>query len=99
MSKTKRCYSWSATCDGRLGVLDYDDPDVMLEMRAGTLQGIPNIDRLVLELNIASKESERDRLEAKCLNYIEVFEFDEADDDAEDDDEDSKRMSGKAFLS
>lgn len=97
-------------------VLDDDDPDVELEMRTGTLYGIPDIlihDRLVLELKVASKKTERDRLvgqcceysrgyvtwaividwpekrvqklldllEAKCLNYIEVIEFDEDDDD------------------
>jgi hypothetical protein len=104
-------------------VLEHDDPDVALEMRTGTLHGIPDIlihDRLVLELKVTSKKSERDRLvgqcceysrgyvtwaividwperrvqklldllEAKCLNYIEVIEFDEAGDGEDDDDED-----------
>lgn len=103
-------------------ILEEDDPDVSLQMRTGTLHGIPDIlihDRLVLELKVASKKSERDRLvgqcceysrgyvtwaividwpeervqklvdllEAKCLNYIEVIEFDEDEDD-EDEDED-----------
>lgn len=101
-------------------VLEEDDPDVSLEMRTGTLHGIPDIlihDRLVLELKVSSKKSERDRLvgqcceysrgyvtwaividwpekrvnklldllEAKALNYIEVIEFDEAEDEDDDD--------------
>ena len=99
-------------------VLEEDDPEVGLEMRTGTLHGIPDIliyERLVLELKVASKKSERDRLvgqcceysrgyvtwaivigwpdhrvekllellEAKCLNYIEVIEFGEAENDHE----------------
>lgn len=101
-------------------VLEEDDPAVSLEMRTGTLHGIPDIlihDRLVLELKVSSKKSERDRLvgqcceysrgyvtwaividwpekrvnklldllEAKALNYIEVIEFDEAEDEDDDD--------------
>ncbi len=103
-------------------VLEEDDPDVSLEMRTGTSHGIPDIlihDRLVLELKVSSRKSERDRLvgqcceysrgyvtwaividwpeervekhvdllEAKCLNYIEVIEFNEDEDD-DDEDED-----------
>lgn|GEM_PF-1910114 len=102
--------------------LEEDDPDVSLEMRTGTAHGIPDIlihDRLVLELKVSSRKSERDRLvgqcceysrgyvtwaividwpearveklvdllEAKCLNYIEVIEFNEDEDD-DDENED-----------
>jgi hypothetical protein len=53
-------------------VLEEDDPDVALEMRTGTLHGIPDIlihDRLVLELKVSSKKSERDRLVGQCCEY------------------------------
>jgi hypothetical protein len=53
-------------------VLEEDDPDVLLEMRTGTLHGIPDIlinDRLVLELKVASKKSERDLLVGQCCEY------------------------------
>jgi len=52
--------------------LEEDDPDVTLEMRTGTLHGIPDIlihDRLVLELKLASKKTERDRLVGQCCEY------------------------------
>jgi hypothetical protein len=52
--------------------LEEDDPDVTLEMRTGTLQRIPDIliyDRLVLELKVASKKTERDRLVGQCCEY------------------------------
>ena len=52
--------------------LEEDDPDVSLEMRTGTLHGIPDIliyDRLVLELKVASKKTERDRLVGQCCEY------------------------------
>ncbi len=53
-------------------VLEEDDPDVLLEMRTGTSHGIPDIlihDRLVLELKVSSKKSERDRLVGQCCEY------------------------------
>lgn len=53
-------------------VLEEDDPDVELEMRTGTFHGIPDIlihDRLVLELKVSSKKSERDRLVGQCCEY------------------------------
>lgn len=103
-------------------VLEEGDPDVVIEMRTATVHGIPDIlihDRLVLELKVSSKKSERDRLvgqcceysrgyvtwaividwpetrvqklidllEARCLNYLEVIEFNEDDDDESDDDQ------------
>jgi hypothetical protein len=52
--------------------LEEDDPDVALEKRTGTLHGIPDIlihDRLVLELKVSSKKSERDRLVGQCCEY------------------------------
>ena len=52
--------------------LEDGDPDVSLEMRTGTLHGIPDIliyDRLVLELKVASRKAERDRLVGQCCEY------------------------------
>jgi len=52
--------------------LDEDEPDVGLEKRTGTLHGIPDIlihDRLVLEVKVASKKTERDRLVGQCCEY------------------------------
>jgi hypothetical protein len=52
--------------------LEEDDPDVSLEMRTATLHGIPDIlihDRLVLEVKVASKKTERDRLVGQCCEY------------------------------
>ena len=100
-------------------MLEKNDPHVALEKRTGTSHGIPDLlihDRLVLELKVSSKKTERDRLigqcceysrgyvtwaividwpeervqklvdllEAKCLNYIEVIEFNEDGDDEDD---------------
>lgn len=49
-----------------------EDPDVVIEKRTNTLHGIPDIvihDRLVLELKVSSKKSERDRLVGQCCEY------------------------------
>ena len=43
-----------------------------IEMRTGTSHGIPDIlihDRLVLELKVSSRKSERDRLVGQCCEY------------------------------
>lgn len=52
--------------------LEEGDPEVRIEMRRNTLHGVPDIlinNQLVLELKVASKKSERDRLVGQCCEY------------------------------
>jgi hypothetical protein len=56
--------------------LEEGDPDVTVEMRRDTLHGIPDIlvnKKLVLELKLASKKTERDRLVGQCCEYSRGF--------------------------
>jgi hypothetical protein len=71
------------------------DPDVSLEMRKATLHGIPGIlihDRLVLEVKVASKKTERDRLVGQCCEYSRGYVtwaivMDEDEDEFDEEDE------------
>jgi len=52
--------------------LEEGDPQVSIKMRRNTLHGVPDIlihNRLVLELKVTSKKSERDRLVGQCCEY------------------------------
>ena len=52
--------------------LEEGDPEVINEMRRNTLHGVLDIlihNRLVLELKVTSRKSERDRLVGQCCEY------------------------------